>query len=176
MANGLVFTAACVMSITGAPSELSFVVAAGALAASAADTWATEIGTLFGGIPRSILTRRPLPVGGSGGITAAGTGASLAGAVCIAGFAFVFMSDPRFFWWIVAGGCIGALVDSFAGATIQDRRWCDACGAPTEMRIHVCGARTRRVGGLPFIENDAVNLLATATGAATTMMLVRSLA
>jgi len=173
-ANGLIFAAACLAGVVRGQSDIFFVVAAGALAASAADTWATEIGTLFGGFPKSILTWRRLAVGASGGITAAGTIAALAGAGAVAGVAVLLLRDSRYFGWIAAGGFVGALTDSVAGALIQDRRWCDACGSQTEMRIHVCGAPTRRIGGLPFIENDAVNLLATAAGAAGTAILVHS--
>ena len=54
------------------------------LAASAADTWATEIGTRFGGVPRSILSRRPVPVGTSGGVTVIGSLGALAGALFVA--------------------------------------------------------------------------------------------
>ena len=45
VANGGVFTAAAIGSLTH-PSPIWFPLAAGAIAASAADTWATEIGTL----------------------------------------------------------------------------------------------------------------------------------
>jgi uncharacterized protein (TIGR00297 family) len=177
LANGLVFGVICWMNVFSAPPELFLVVGTGALAASAADTWATEIGTLFGGTPRSILTWRPLPVGVSGGVSGAGTLASIAGSAVVSGFAVsILWLSPRYFPWLVAGGFAGSLVDSIAGALIQERRWCDACGSPTEMRIHVCGARTRRVGGLPFVENDAVNLLATAAGAVTTVLLLRAFA
>lgn len=176
LANGLVFAVACWMNVVSAPPELFLLFATGALTASAADTWATEIGTLYGGAPRSILTWRRLPVGASGGVSVAGTVASLAGAVCVGGFGVLMFDVPRYFPWIVLGGIAGSLVDSIAGALIQERRWCDACGSSTEMRTHACGTRTRRVGGIPFIENDAVNLVATAAGAVGTVLLVGAFA
>jgi uncharacterized protein (TIGR00297 family) len=176
LANGFVFAVACWMNVVSAPPELFLLSGTGALTASAADTWATEIGTLFGGTPRSILTWRRLPVGASGGVTIAGTLASLGGAICVGGFGVAMGLPSRYFVWIVAGGLFGSFVDSIAGALIQERRWCDACGSPTEMRIHVCGAGTRRVGGVPFVANDAVNLLATAAGAIATVLLVGTFA
>ena len=174
MSNGLVFTlsAGALVMQQGSP-ELFLIICAGALAASAADTWATEVGTLWGGTPRSILTGRRLAVGASGGVTLAGFAGSLAGAATVGLFAGL---DFRYFVWIVLGGVLGAVADSVAGALIQRRLWCDACGSPTEMRIHACGAPTRRVGGLSLVENDGVNLLATVVGAAATMLLVGTFA
>ncbi len=65
LANGGVFAAAAVGQIL-LSSPIWYVVAAGALAASAADTWATEVGTLAGGEPVSIISLKRVPVGTSG--------------------------------------------------------------------------------------------------------------
>ena len=70
LANGLVFGLMALESVRSGPQELCLLLASGALAASAADTWATEIGTMVGGAPRSIVTGRRLAVGASGGVTA----------------------------------------------------------------------------------------------------------
>lgn len=140
--------------------------AAGALAASAADTWATEVGTWIGGTPRHVLTWRPLDAGMSGGVTVAGTLAMIAGAAaigaCAEGLGMSARGVP-----VVAGGLAGALADSVLGATIQARRRCEACGASTEQVRHACGGVTRTVGGAEGVGNDAVNALATAIGAVT---------
>src|SRR6202044_93779 len=61
-----------------------FVAFAGAYAAATADTWGTEIGTLAAKPPRSILTGKPLATGLSGGVSAPGTAAEVAGSVLIA--------------------------------------------------------------------------------------------
>ena len=163
-ANGLVFGLMAIGNGVSAPQEFFLLLASGALAASAADTWATEIGTLVGGTPRSILTGRPLAVGASGGVTPAGLLASIAGAAFMS-FSAYGAGLSGFFWSVTAAGVAGALFDSFAGALIQRRQWCDACGAETEMRVHTCGSPTRRIRGLSFVENDAVNFLATMVGA-----------
>ena len=165
---------------------------AGAYAASTADTWATEIGTLGRGAPRSILTLRPLATGMSGGVTMRGTLGEVAGALWIglvapiaialayadpnAGFGWT-MAYTR--WWgilplvlaIPLAGVIGSTVDSLLGATLQESRHCDACGRNCETNPHVCGLPTRIVRGLPGISNDAVNFAATLTGAAATVPL-----
>jgi uncharacterized protein (TIGR00297 family) len=173
LSNGLVFGLAATASLLDAQPERWLVIGAGALAASAADTWATEVGTLVGGVPRSILTGRTLPIGTSGGVTVAGLLASIAGAALVAAVANLPL---RYFALLVPAGVVGALADSLAGAVLQRRLWCDACGKATEMSIHTCGIPSRRIGGLAFVENDAVNLLATAVGAAVAFLMVRSFA
>ena len=173
LSNGAVFGLAAAASVFAPPPELWLIIGTGALAASAADTWATEIGTFIGGVPRSILTGRTLPVGASGGVTAAGLLASIAGAAFVTYLAGL---NSRYFVWITAAGVLGAVADSFAGAILQKRLWCDACGKMTEMDMHSCGTQTRRIAGLAFMENDAVNLLATVVGAAAALLLVGAFA
>jgi len=165
---------------------------AGAYAASTADTWATEIGTLARGAPRSILTLRPLVTGTSGGVTLRGTLGEIAGALWIgiiapigivlaytdpqAGFGWA-MAYTR--WWgilalalvIPVAGVLGSTVDSLLGATLQESRYCDACGRNCETSPHICGQPTRLVRGLRGISNDAVNFAATLAGAAATVPL-----
>jgi uncharacterized protein (TIGR00297 family) len=175
LANGLPFLAAAVVAATGTgPVMLWMAIGAGCLAASAADTWATEVGTLAGGSPRSILTGRTLTVGQSGGITAIGLLASLAGAGFIAFVVGAISWPSALLLPTVAGGVTGSIVDSLLGATIQQRRWCDACDQATEMSIHTCGQATRRIGGAPMVGNDAVNLLAVTLGAGVAALLARS--
>jgi uncharacterized protein (TIGR00297 family) len=165
LANGLPFVAAAIASVLGAPPAIAMSAAAGSLAASAADTWATEVGTLVGHEPRSVLSRRPLSVGESGGVTGPGLLASVGGAAFIALVAIGLRWPTSLFVPVLLGGLVGSLVDSVAGATIQRRSWCDACDRGTEMIVHNCGTPTHRVGGLAWLDNDGVNLLATTSGA-----------
>ena len=167
MANGFPFLF-CALAATILPGADAFnwmTSAAASLAASAADTWATEIGTLVGHTPRSILTWRRMTVGESGGVTLAGWIAAVAGAAFVAAVAILAGLSPVAFPFIVLGGIAGALIDSIVGASIQRRAWCDVCGQATEMRIHTCGAVARHTGGIAWLENDGVNLIATVTGA-----------
>lgn len=66
----------------------------------------------------------------------------------------------------ISGGLFGALVDSLFGATIQRVYYCPRCASETERTIHMCGTRTTPVRGWGWMDNDTVNLLSTACGAA----------
>ena len=168
-ANGGVF-AAC--SVVGAAtgSVVWSAAALGALAGAVADTWATEIGSLFGGQPRSIVSFKRLPPGMSGGITAVGLGASVAGAGMLVGVAHLtgIQANPLA---VFVGGIAGSLADSLIGATIQERRWCDPCSRSTERRMHSCGSTTRVVGGVAGARNDFVNVVCTMVGGAVAALL-----
>jgi len=139
--------------------------ALGAIAAASADTWATEIGVWLGGEPRLVTNGTIVRSGTSGGVTGAGLLGSAAGAAWIALCAMLLGFTGR---GVVAaalvGGIGGSLVDSLVGATIQERRWCDACAEPTERTVHLCGGTTRRVGGIIWLDNDVVNLVSTFAG------------
>lgn len=165
MANGGVFAVAAILAAGGASIGWNWgMLGFGALAAATSDTWATEIGTLAGRPPRSIVSLQALPPGTSGGITLPGIVASLVGASLIAVAAYVTgaVDNPG---PVLAGGIAGSLADSLVGATIQERRWCDECSQSTERRIHSCSRATRIVGGVPGARNDFVNVVCTIVGA-----------
>ncbi len=168
--GGLYGLAALAYQISGCP--LWYAVGIGALAASAADTWATEIGALATQTPVSIISGRPVSVGTSGGVTVIGSVAALGGAVFIAAGA-TFARWPVPFTAVVLGGLAGALSDSLLGATLQARRWCDACEKATERRVHDCGRPTRHTGGLAALENDGVNAVCSVVGALIALLLTR---
>ncbi|TAM56560.1 DUF92 domain-containing protein [bacterium] len=142
---------------------------AGALAAATADTWATEIGTRWGGTPRHPLTLRLLPAGISGGMTLAGTLGGIAGAAAIA------LAAQRLgvaaFAGVALAGIGGTLLDTLLGATLQAQRRCAQCRELCETDPHRCGAQTTLVRGLPALDNDAVNFAATLCGAAVAFVL-----
>ena len=163
LANGGVFAAGALLA-TGTGESGWATAALGALAAATADTWATEVGTVIGGVPRSIVSLEPLPAGTSGGVTVAGTLASIAGAAFIAGVSY-FTGVGRASAAVFIGGVLGALADSLIGGTVQERRWCDGCSEATERRTHYCGSATRVVGGVPGARNDFVNMVCTLVGA-----------
>jgi len=139
--------------------------AAGALAAASGDTWATELGTLWGGIPRSIVTGRRVEPGTSGGVTVIGTIGGALGAAAIAATVWILGWGPRVASAAVAGGVGGMGVDSLLGATLQGRRWCGACNVSTERTVHTCGVPSHAAGGLEWLDNDGVNALSTLGGA-----------
>ena len=169
LANGGV-AAICALGalVWRSPFEAAF---AGAIAAASADTWATEIGTLSSRPPVSIVTLRPVQTGISGGVSALGIAASAAGALCVAIVAWCFRlsSLPA----VAAGGFAGSLLDSLAGAVLQSRRWCPACGIACDTAVPRCGTPTQQRGGIAWLQNDAVNFLATLCGALVAAALVR---
>lgn len=169
LANGGLFAVAAIASLVS-PAPIWPVIGVGALAASAADTWSTEIGTLLGGEPRSIVSGARVPAGTSGGISTAGVLASGAGAGFMALAAWLAgLAVPVYA--VIAGGVAGALADSLLGATIQERRWCEVCRAPTERTVHVCGATTTRAGGIAGFDNDAVNFACSCVGALVALLM-----
>ncbi|HWZ60043.1 MAG TPA: DUF92 domain-containing protein [Gemmatimonadaceae bacterium] len=173
MANGAIFTTcAAAFAISHYPAWQALAI--GALATSTADTWATEIGTLAGRSPRSIVSLRIVPAGTSGGVTVPGTVASLAGAAMIAASAVLLGWPPIVAWPAVVGGVAGALADSVLGAVWQVRRRCPSCNILTERRVHPCGAATVPAGGISWLDNDAVNALSTVLGATVCWLVVRS--
>jgi uncharacterized protein (TIGR00297 family) len=173
LANGGLFALCAFFASVGSqPGAATLGTAAlGALAASTADTWATEVGTLIGGAPRSLLTLRRVPAGTSGAVSGAGTLAMIAGALFIALVAHV-LSLTGMIAIVTIGGTAGAVADTLLGATLQQRRWCGACALATERRVHDCGVVTSLAGGQTWMDNDAVNVLATLVGAAVAAVLV----
>jgi uncharacterized protein (TIGR00297 family) len=141
--------------------------ALGALAAASSDTWSTEIGTLFGGTPRMITTGASVEPGMSGGVSRAGFGGAIAGALFIAllGCFAIPLHHQRLAIAAAIGGLGGGLADSLIGATLQSKRFCDRCRHWTERRVHACGYRTRHARGIYWLSNDAVNACGTFAGA-----------
>ncbi|NIN71364.1 MAG: DUF92 domain-containing protein [Gemmatimonadetes bacterium] len=145
----------------------------GAVAAATADTWATEVGVRLGRRPRSILTFRRQPSGTSGAVSFPGTLAAAAGALAVAGVGRWIVPGVAggALVAVTLGGLAGSLADSVTGAGFQAVYRCPACGANPEVARHPgCPKRALRVSGLPGVDNDMVNLIATATGAAISVL------
>lgn len=175
IANGGLFAAAAAGSLL-APGDAWVAMGGGAIAAVTADTWATELGTLSRATPRLLTTWRPAPAGTSGAVTGLGTLGMFLGSAFLS-LCTVAAAWPRGVWLAAfIGGVVGALVDSLAGATIQERRRCNSCDALTEREIHSCGARTVHAGGASWMSNDAVNLVCAASGALAAILVMRAFA
>jgi uncharacterized protein (TIGR00297 family) len=170
LANGGLFAAAALGHLMHA-SNSWLALGGGALAAAAADTWATEIGSLASRPPRDILRWVSVAPGMSGGVTLVGTTASIIGAAFVGTMAALAGWPPGVAAAIVAGGIAGSLADSVLGAAAQVRRWCDRCDMATEQAVHVCGTGTRISGGIAWIDNDTVNLISVALGGITAVLL-----
>lgn len=136
LANGL---AASILAVWAgiAPAAGVWTAFAAALAASTADTWATEVGMLTPSPPRLITTWRPVARGTSGGVTAQGTLAGILGAAVIAALGALLLGTPPWVVWLAGG--VAMLVDSVLGATVEQRA--------------------------AWVTNDVVNFTMTAVGA-----------
>jgi uncharacterized protein (TIGR00297 family) len=168
LANGGVFAAAAVMWLIQ-PSDIWLAAGAGALAASAADSWGTEIGMLAKSPPRMITTWNIVPTGTSGGVSVIGLAAMVAGALFISLAAWMLGWNASVVLAVSVGGLAGALADSLGGALIQSRRYCSRCERATERVVHDCGTRTERAGGFRWLNNDGVNAACTIVGAVVSM-------
>lgn len=136
---------------------------AASLAAVNADTWATELGVLNPHPPRMITDlRKVVEKGTSGGISWTGTLASLAGSGLIGVLAALLAPpplSPLIGIWVTLAGLLGSLFDSFLGATIQAIYHCPTCAKETERHpLHTCDTPTHLKRGLPWLDNDLVNL------------------
>jgi uncharacterized protein (TIGR00297 family) len=143
----------------------------GALAAANADTWATELGVLSKKSPFLITTLKPVEKGTSGGISLAGTLASLSGGLLIAILSGLLSQSGSFvetLWIVIAvtlSGLCASLVDSLLGATLQAMYYCPACQKETERHPdHSCGTATVPLRGWIWLDNDWVNGVCTLTG------------
>lgn len=173
LANGTV-PAAVALAGAALDSSRALAAAVGAMAATAADTWATEVGLLSRRMPQLITTGAVVPRGRSGGITPMGTAAGVGGAIFVAVLGrLVLREGPFRIVPSAAGGVVGFLVDSLLGATLQARYLCPACGGEGEVRACTCGGQRRLVGGWRWVTNDVVNVAATAVGAAVAGVLSR---
>ena len=136
------------------------------LAAVNADTWATEIGSVLGGTPRSVINWKPCTPGVSGAISSVGTVAALFGALIIplsvlpfwtVNLQLLYRPDAAEILTICWAGFIAALVDSLLGATVQGQFHCSVCNQLVESPVH-CMTDAKHVRGLVWFSNDMVNL------------------
>lgn len=139
----------------------------GALAAAAADTWATEVGRFSRTPPRSLRSLQRVPHGTSGAVSVLGTVAALLGAgsvVLAALLAGGFTGhDSGFLGLLVLGaGLLGMGVDSLLGATLQAQYQTSTTDRLFE---HPPDDGQSPVRGWVFVDNDVVNLFGTTTGA-----------
>lgn len=156
------------------PMPWLFPALVGALATVTADTWATELGTLSAQPPRHPLSGRVVPPGTNGAVSLLGSTAALVGGLFIgtlallltlAGGAPFLAITPA--WLPLVGavsGTAGAFFDSLLGATVQQVFVCPRCNTETERAIHPCGTATHPLRGWQWMDNDAVNFLASVLG------------
>jgi len=112
----------------GQASDFGILLGFAALAEAAADTVSSEIGQVFGGLPRMITTLRRVEPGTDGAITVAGTLAGVLAALLVVGIGYAAVygfSNIKQIFMLMAisatGGIVGLLFDSFLGATLERR-------------------------------------------------------
>ena len=167
LANGGVASIIAVANIFS-PGAYLAAMFLGSMSAAAADTAATEIGLLSHGQPRLITNpSKVVAPGTSGGGTPLGcVGAAFASLVIGAmGGSLNILPNPYGLGLVcLVGGVFGASADSLMGAAFQMKGYCVVCLKATE-EVHHCGEKTKVTRGVPYVENNVVNVLATVAGA-----------
>ena len=164
LANSVPFLA-CALAYTAVGDPWLLILASGALAASTADTWASEVGVYSRRPPVNILTRETMQRGLSGGVSPLGLAATVVGATTSAflamllfhSFGYALPTGPDAFFFIIACGIVGSLVDSVLGVLMQAKYRCPGEGDLVE--TPPCGAQAALVSGYAWVTNDAVNLM-----------------
>jgi uncharacterized protein (TIGR00297 family) len=132
------------------------------LAAAAADTWATSLGTRSRVAPRLLWSGRRVEPGTSGGVTVTGFAGAALGAMIVAATGALASGMPLLLPAGTLIGFLGMMADSLIGGLLQGRFHCPRCDQASEWRVHRCGSSTVRRAGLVWLNNDGVNFLATA--------------
>ena len=147
VANLLVAAVCGLLAIRVGAAHAWYVAMFAALAEAAADTTSSEIGMASGRQPRLISSFERVPIGTDGGITSVGTAAGIPAALFIALIALeTGLIHGRDIITVTAAAVAGMLLDSVYGAVLERRHW---------------------------LNNDAVNLLGTASAAALAFLFER---
>jgi len=181
LANGLVAGIAALAEIV-THQDVFIVGFLGAIAAAMSDTVATEIGLLSKSKPRLIVNlKKFVEPGTSGGVTLMGELACLTSALVITAIGNIlgilsgsFHTLSAAALSVILGAIIATNFDSLLGGTIQGRNRCTVCGARTEALTHH-DTPTVSITGSRILDNNAVNLIATLTGALVSIALFISL-
>jgi uncharacterized membrane protein len=164
-ANGGVAALTGLMAYFAENPSLGVWIVTCALAAAAADTWATTLGMASRTPPRRLGFGPVVPIGTGGGMTPLGSAGALIGAAIVVLVGVLVRVPPLLLPVGTMIGFAGMVADSALGATLQGRFQCPACDQPSEWRLHRCGAATDLRGGMRWMDNDGVNFLSTAVAA-----------
>ncbi|PYQ43829.1 MAG: hypothetical protein DMF77_08615 [Acidobacteria bacterium] len=151
-ANGGVPAALALLAGFSAPDDryLFALAYAAAVATAGADTCSSEVGKAYGRHTYLITTLRPVPPGTEGAISAEGTFAGLAGAIVVAAVgAAGGLYGPGAAALVAIAGLLGSLAESVLGTVAEERGWLD---------------------------NDLLNAVNTAIGAALVLLMARAAA
>ena len=138
----------------------------GALAAAAADTWATEIGGVSPSRPWSLRRGERVETGSSGAVSLVGTVGAVFGAASVTGAAALgdggLGLSLHHHVLVVGAGLVGMTVDSLAGAFVQVQYRDPATGRVVERRPAPDATPIR---GWEEVDNELVNAAGTSAGA-----------
>jgi len=151
-ANGGVPAALALLAGFSAPDDryLFTLAYAAAVATAGADTCSSEVGKAYGRRTFLITTLRPVPPGTEGAISAEGTFAGFAGAIVIAAVGVTGgLYGPGAAALVASAGLLGSLAESVLGTVAEKRGWLD---------------------------NDLLNAVNTAIGAALVVLMARAAA
>lgn len=156
LCNGGIYAALATQAAVPNPAPVLTLMAL-SLSVSTADTWSSETGQYFRQKTLDILRWRPVPVGLSGGVSAAGTLGGLAGALVMALLCSSLLFrclQPKFVLLVSVAGFAGMLLDSVLGAGLQARfRDATTCAFSDQ-----AGDNRPLYSGFSWMSNDAVNL------------------
>jgi len=161
--------------------SLLYAALTGCVAASTADLAATQLGLLSAQRPRLITTWLPARAGTPGAISMLGTLAAVAAAWSVGLVGLLaqavqsWMADlplPRAWLWLpvaaLAGGMAGTLLDSLLAATTQRVYYDPRNREITTYETDANGAPNEPVRGWVWLTGEAIDVVATVTGAAVT--------
>lgn len=137
----------------------------GLLSVVCADTWSTEIGTMFRVKTYNILNLKKTEQGASGGVSVIGFAGSILGSAAIALSSYIWIKSGliQFIMIVIFVGLIGNIIDSIIGSTLQAQYICKECNTITEKDFH-CSSNTVLIRGKKWIDNDLVNLVSGISG------------
>lgn len=177
------------LSRAAALPELTFFAFLGAIGASTADLWETEVGVLGDARPVLPTSGKEVPSGRQGALSLLGTMAGFAGGWLVGLVAllakwlqawFANVSLGRLYLWLpivtMAAGIVGSLSDSLISAIAQGIYYCEHCDERTELSRHYCGHKATQVRGAAWLTNDVVNFVGSLVGAGAGMVLAQWLA
>lgn len=153
------------------PLNTFYFVYLGVIATVTADTLATEVGVLSKNA-YLITTFHKAPRGLSGAVSVRGLLVSLLASFLVGVsalvvntyFSFTAIGNEALLLIPTVAGFLGALADSYLGATVQVMFYCRKCRKPTEREIHKCGSKTVFLRGWKGMTNDSVNLISSLAG------------
>jgi len=182
--GGIAWVLMIIFSLTNDPAI--FFAYLGTLAAVQADTWATEIGTMWPN-PKAwlVTTFKEVPVGTSGGVSVPGTSGAFLGSLFICASAMLvhvkWLSDFGLIQSLLLigfSGLLASLVDSFFGATVQ-AQYFDPIREKVTERTHSIApdgvlVANRLIKGTPLVNNDLVNTFCALSGSALAYMVIQN--